>query len=271
MQDQVRTVDVAVLRIKKLKGPGVLLAAQRHNLREIQAELGAGSSIDSRLTNNNVRLVGAALSTDVVARAKAMMLEAGVPRVRKDAVRGIEVLITLHAGTQVDVLNFFRACVPWMAQEFGGIENVLSVDVHRDEGAPHVHFIVLPLVEGRMVGSKLVGNRQALASLQARFFRDVSSGFGLSKPERPLSAPQRYEQACAVVDEIRRLDDPMTKSVLWPQLQTAIHEVPGVFADRLGLPAPVRKLRSSTAIFTGTGRGVGQAPHRQGNSTGSAT
>jgi hypothetical protein len=36
----------AFLRIKKLKGGGIITAAARHNKREIQAEMGATGSID---------------------------------------------------------------------------------------------------------------------------------------------------------------------------------------------------------------------------------
>lgn len=47
-----------LLRIKKLKGGGIIATAARHNLRETQAVRGADSHIDPRKTSLNVVLRG---------------------------------------------------------------------------------------------------------------------------------------------------------------------------------------------------------------------
>jgi len=43
----------AILRIKKLKGGGIITVAARHNRRVIQAELGAAGSIDPTRSHLN--------------------------------------------------------------------------------------------------------------------------------------------------------------------------------------------------------------------------
>ena len=55
----------AFLRVKKLKGGGIVLAAARHTLREIQAELGAGGTIDPTRMGMNVVMHGPGDAADV--------------------------------------------------------------------------------------------------------------------------------------------------------------------------------------------------------------
>ena len=89
----------AVLRAKKLKGAGIIRAAAAHNKRAIQAELGAGGSIDSGRTVLNECLAGAATPDDVVSLARVKMAGAGVGKLRKDAVRAIEFVVSLAPGS----------------------------------------------------------------------------------------------------------------------------------------------------------------------------
>src|SRR5207245_6185490 len=44
---------------------------------------------------------------------------------------------------------------------------VLSAVVHVDEAAPHMHVLLLPLLNGRMQGSDLVGSRSRLRAMQS--------------------------------------------------------------------------------------------------------
>ncbi len=83
-----------VLRCKKLKGPYILRDAARHNLREIQAELGANSHIDPSKTPRNVVLEGAPMAAGVVATATKFLQLVKKP-LRRDAVMGLEIVASL--------------------------------------------------------------------------------------------------------------------------------------------------------------------------------
>ena len=164
----------AFLRVKKLKGGGIVLAAARHNLREIQAELGAGGTIDPTRMHMNVVVHGPGNAADVAALAKARMQAAGVGKLRKDAVQAIELVFSLPPCTGVDTRHYFADCLAWAGARFGA-DNILSAVAHHDEAAPHMHVLLLPLVGNKMAGSELVGNRRTLTDMQAAFHSAVAS------------------------------------------------------------------------------------------------
>ena len=60
------------LRVKKLKGAGIVLAAARHNKRTIAAEIGASGSIDPARIGMNVSLLGDMSPEAIDTQAKAL-------------------------------------------------------------------------------------------------------------------------------------------------------------------------------------------------------
>lgn len=170
---------VQVLLIKKLTGSGIIRAAAKHNHRELTAELGADSHIDPTRSVLNGVLRGASTAAEVATHAKSLMQAAGVKKPRKDAVLGIEFIFSLPQGSGKDVNAFFEAATQWVEDSFGG--KVISAVTHFDEGAPHAHVLVLPLVDGHMVGSSLVG---PYGPVHDAFHQKVGQRFGLARPTK---------------------------------------------------------------------------------------
>ena len=115
-----RVSGAAFLRIKKLKGSGIITVAARHNRRVIQAEMGATGSIDPTRSSLNETLVGPLTAADVGQLAKDLMTAAGVTRLRKDAVMGLEIVFSLPPGHAVDDRAYFIDCSRWAGGYFGG-------------------------------------------------------------------------------------------------------------------------------------------------------
>ncbi len=193
-------MSAAYLAAKKLTGAAIVQTAARHNLREIQAELGADSHIDPGKSCRNLLLAGPAMAAAVAELADNAMQDAGVVKLRKDAVRAVEVVISLPAGVQVNIDSFFADSLAWMRDFFD--VPVLSAVVHLDEAAPHMHALLLPLQDGRLIGSDLVGNRARLQAMQSGFFDAVACKHGLTKPkaEKRLSHTVRDKAARLVLD-----------------------------------------------------------------------
>ena len=249
----------AVLRAKKLKGAGIIRVAAAHNKRDIQAELGAGGSIDISRTALNECLAGAATPDDVVSLARVKMAGAGVGKLRKDAVRAIEFVVSLAPGQCADERKLFVDAVQWLADRFGGSDNILSADIHRDESTPHLHVLLLPLIDGRMVGSNALGGPPQLLKLQADFHAAVCVPYGLKRYSRSLTRNDKTATAAAVLAELKRRCDPCMNSALWPVLRDRIEADPGPHAALLGLEAIIdtkpKKMRTMTQIFTSKGKG----------------
>jgi len=245
------------LRVKKLKPDSIILKAARHNKREIQAELGAEGSIDPTRSSLNYSLVGPSTATAVAALAKDLMAAAGVGKLRKDAVLGIEVVSSLPVGHQLDTRAYFADCVAWAEGYFGGAANILSADVHLDEGADHCHILVLPLADCRMDGSNMMGGKAKLLAMQKQFHDTVAKQHGLRKAPARLSGTGKQDAAAMVLKRLRETNDAALQSAVWPSVRDLIESAPEPFLMALGLSLEpkAKKLKSFVEYVVSTGKG----------------
>jgi hypothetical protein len=233
-------IHTQFLRIKKLTGKAIIEVAARHNLREILAEMGAAhdSPIDPARTANNIILRGGDTAAMIMASAQFMMNQAGVGPLRKDAVRALEIVVSLPVNSTIDQGRFFDDAVAWVDQHFGA--RVISAAVHNDEAAPHCHVLLLPLVDGRMIGSDLMGGKAKLQTMQADFHNKVGQPHGLTRQtaqKRPGAAIRRQaiDSALAVLEAHSGLTDAVLRALLEPHL---IDPAPLLAALNLDMPVP---------------------------------
>ena len=252
----------AFLRIKKLKGGGIITVAARHNKRVIQAEMGATGSIDPTRSRLNYSIAGPAAAADVGQLAKDLMTAAGVGKLRKDAVMGLEIVFSLPPRHAIDDRAYFTECAAWAGRHFGGAHNILSADIHRDEAAPHCHVLVLPLLGNRMDGSNLLGGKQKLMALQKDFHLNVASRHGLSRAPARLSGTAKRVAAKAVLQRLRETSDSVLKSKVWATLRDVIENDPVRFLEAMGIKPPPTEApgRTMTQIFTSKGKGRSEEP-----------
>ena len=244
-----------VMRVKKLKGNGIITVAARHNRRVIQAEMGATGSIDPKRSHLNETLMGPSAATDVGQLAKDRMTAAGVVKLRKDAVMGLEIVFSLPHAHALDDRAYFTACSEWAVGRMGGV--ILSADIHRDEAAPHCHVLLLPLIEGRMIGNKIIGGKQMLLTLQKDFHAAVASKFGLSKAPARLAGTAKQAGATAVLQKLRETSDSSLQSAAWAVIREAVERDPAPFLLALGIEvkATAKKLKPFVDYVTSKGKG----------------
>ena len=239
--------------------PSTLAGAARHNLREIQAELGAHSHIDSSRTHLNEVLAGPNDAASVVQLANALIVGAGLQtsRLRKDFCQAVEIVFSLPPNTGVDTRAFFQRCVEWAAGRFGA-EAVLSAVAHYDEGAPHAHVLISPLVDGKLRGSGLI-TRKPLSALRKSFEVLVARPFKLTMPPTRLSGEERRLAVAAVLTLLQTGCDSILQSALWETVKMLIEADPRPFVAALGVPlasAPARRKKTFCQIMTSRGRGA---------------
>lgn len=243
--------------------PSTLLQAVRHNQRSQQAERGARAHIAPSLTHLNEHLCGPVTPEGVAALASDLMTSAGVEvdKLRRDHTQAIELVFSLPPNTAIDTGAYFRRCVDWAGMQFGAA-NILSADIHRDEAAPHVHVLLLPLVDGRM-NAKAMKTRTELARLRETFGREVAKTFGLKAPGR-VDGAARGAAVRAVLARLQSSADPVLTSPLWQTVRRNIQRDPMPYVESLGLEVvkPERRTRSFASIMTGKGRSTSE--DRQG-------
>jgi len=245
----------AFMRLEKLKGGGIWLKAARHNRRAIQAELGASGHIDATRSHLNITLIGPTTPEEVAKLAKFKITEAGITKDRKNRVMGVELVFSLPTTHQQDVSEYFTACANWAGAAFGGLDNIISVDIHRDEAQDHAHVLLIPLINGRLRGSDAVGGKRKLSELQTKFYNDVASCFGFNKPRSKLSGHHKAHIARQVLNKLR--NDPAAKSEAWAAISDNVERDPLTYALALGINTdiPTKPTKNMCQIFTSTGKG----------------
>lgn len=231
---------VQFLRIKKLTGKAIIEVAARHNHREILAELGAGSAehINPARVRFNRVLHGPGTAAAVASHAKALMDAAGIKAIRKDAVRALEIIFSLPPDSSIDPDQFFDESIQWAGQYFA--VPVISAIVHNDEAAPHCHVLLLPLVDGRMVGSDLMGGRAKLLAMQADYHAQVGRRYGLTRQaaQKRASASTR-KRALDLAFDVLEANSGLSRAVLLALLAPHGNDpAPLLLALGLAMPTP---------------------------------
>jgi len=189
--------------IAKLTGASKLKAAAIHNHREFGF---VPENIDPSKMHLNYVLEGPNSARGILDLDQALKEAAHVTKGRKDRVQALEIVFSLPPATAIAQEEFFFDCLNWVKKQFPC--PVLSAIVHLDEAAPHCHIILLPLVNGKMNGSDLMGNAPKLRARHIDFSEKVGKIYGLKyegKPEK-LSYEQRTATTKIVYE--RLINDP---------------------------------------------------------------
>lgn len=246
-----------LFRMGKVSGKNGILNALKHNKRVLQAERGAGANIDAFRTSFNYSLTEPDTAEQIDRRAKVLLVQAGIDKPRSNQVMALEVIFSLPIDRhQQDTRTFFKHCFEWVQKQVAGM--LLSFDVHLDESAPHAHTLILPLMNSKMQGNKIMGGIGNLNRLRNLFYAEVAQHYGLSRNEtKRLNSDDKVTLEKQVLSKL--VTDPVMKSAIWPCVRDAIHIDPLPYAQLLGIEykrQPARYSgRSFVQIMTSKGKG----------------
>jgi hypothetical protein len=207
-----------------------LRVALRHNKRVFENNV-SPPNIDWKRSHLNYALAGDDDPETIFSYAKDRISKAGIEKLRSNGVISIELLFSLPPNRHdQDTRDYFLDCFEWVKGEFPC--EVLSFDVHLDESAPHAHALILPLVDGKLCGSKLMGGKGELYARNDRFHKAVAGKYGLSKAD-PLYGEDKWI-AVERVKEILRAD-PVSRSKILDLVMGAVDCDPLPFMRELGI------------------------------------
>lgn len=171
-----------VLHMDKFKKEAVR-GIQSHNLRERKSH--SNPDIDYQRSAGNYELLEGAsgdYASAVQNRIDDLLLTKAV---RRDAVHMCGLIVSSdreffwRLGPE-ETRRFFEESKAFLT-DFVGKENVISARVHMDEKTPHMHFLHVPIVNGRL-NAKGIYNRDSLKMLQTEFHRHLhSKGFAIQR------------------------------------------------------------------------------------------
>jgi hypothetical protein len=245
-----------IFRLAAMKGKTVILDALKHNKRTLQAERGAGANIDASKSHLNYSLTGSDTPEKIATHAKVQMVKAGIDKPRSNQVMGVEVLFSLPIDRHShDTRQFFKDCFEWVRLSFKG--ELLSFDIHLDESAPHAHAVILPLDDGKMQGSKMIGNKGNLMRLINKFHTEVARHHGLSRNKsKQLSPKDKYSLSKLILIKLKT--DPVMKSSIYPCVRDLIVKDPFPFAQTLSITPTAKKLSVKSFVDHKRSKGKGR-------------
>lgn len=197
----------AILRVQKCKGAEIC-AMQYHNDREPGKH--TNPDIDQSRTRMNREMRPHADYEDEV-QARIDEGYKGTRRVRKDAVRLVEGIVTaspefFEEASAEEVRDFFEDALGFCREEFGE-SNLVHFTVHMDEETPHAHFGFVPLRDGKLSWKGFFPDKAALGAMQDRFYGRVGTLYGLSRGEKRLEGQpaRRHKSVAEYKAESRRV------------------------------------------------------------------
>ncbi len=233
-----------------------LIKALNHNKRELQKERGAKQHIDVAKTPLNYSLHDDKSPQEIDSYARSLIALAGIKKLRKNVVMGVEVLYSLPVDWHVkDTKPYFIDCYDWTQKTFAGV--LLSFDIHLDESAPHAHAIILPLIDGMMQGDKLKGDRAIVKKRKKAFHDNVASGYGFRYQDLTrLNASDKQSLAREVM---RRLDgDSVQTSIIHAWVRDKIFQDPIAVAQMLGVEvSPAHQVKTKHFVDIARSKGKG--------------
>ncbi len=244
-----------LLRLGTIKGKHGVLVAMKHNKRTLQGERGASANIDVTRTPLNYSIASENSPEAIALHAKMQMLKTNIEP-RKNQVMAVEIVFSLPIDRHTqETKPFFNSCYEWIKETFAG--ELLSFDVHLDESAPHAHAVILPLIDGKMQGRKLMGDKGNLMRLINKFHNEVARHYGLSRSDRVrLNNADKLALEKLVLMSLKT--DTAMQSSVWACFRDAIHNNPLPYAQMLSIQLPLAttgKTKTFVQIMTSKGKG----------------
>lgn len=205
--------------------PQTLLEAAQHNKRDPEGR-GWRHKSNPKMIHLNQCLEGPGDSDGVVELQEAMMAGVGYAPKRHDYSQAFEVLFTAPADFSIDYSEYFAWCLAWIKRNLGQ-DIVLTADTHFDEGEPHLHILLVPIADGKWVGSGFA-TPKIWPKLQEQFGRDVGAAFGL-KLTPQLKGKALIDAASAVRERLTELLTPhISGELLAAILRLAVRKPAGL-------------------------------------------
>lgn len=205
------------------------LKAFGHNLRTIKPK----GNIDSTRTHLNYALHSERVPQEHYRYAKSLIALAGIEKLRKNVVMGVEVVYSLpNDWHQKETKQYFVDCYEWTTKTFSGV--LISFDVHLDESAPHAHAIILPLIDNKMQGDKLKGGRDLVKHRTKLYYLEVAEKYGFKyRDTSRINASDKQAIAKSVMASLS--NDPLQHSAIYPFIRDKIFQDPIPIAQMLNI------------------------------------
>lgn len=183
----------SIFRIAKRKTQRSAAAMSKHALREVEVPNAVEGAPRPEV------LAGSRTTPDLLVQLRAGIAQAkalgGPQGFTTASVQVLDMLVTTSRAdaarmTKAEMDAYFRLALEFIAAKFGGMANILTAVIHRDETTPHMQVLVMPLDHqtNRFCSSKMIGGPGGLSKMQDAFWENCGRPFNLARGEKGSKA-----------------------------------------------------------------------------------
>lgn len=178
-----KVMGIAIVRVEKITSSGSATGKTEHNyrLKEVPNADKSKEDLNHEYVNHDKQNIWKACNERIE--------EVGVVRVRKDAVRGMEFILTASPeaferdakGVVIDDYRnsgWVKENLKFMQDTYGA--NLVAFTLHQDEKTPHIHAVVVPITDKNRLSAKDMFNPKTLKELQSNY-SEAMKPFGLER------------------------------------------------------------------------------------------
>ena len=152
---------------------------------------------------------------------------------RTDRNWGLEYVFTVTDGFKADFEQFYKDCLE-VFRETVLEAPIMHAVIHYDEGTPHMHVIILPITEGRLDGTAVMGYTEKSALRNIFLFDRLSEKYNLSFPVY-LNKAAKKQAAELVLKEIGNMPSEAIGRLLEMPIEQAVYARPEPFMHVMGI------------------------------------
>lgn len=158
-----------ILRVEAIHSSQAFAAKWKHNFR-----IGNIPNADKALRERNeqiIKLPTGETYNSYFERKIAELPYYETHKIGKNRTLGFEFMLsygTKNLPKDFSIEQWAEQSKKFLIDTFGK-ENVASAILHMDEGTPHIHAIVFPIINGRLSARSYIGNRQALRDMHVQY------------------------------------------------------------------------------------------------------
>jgi hypothetical protein len=214
-----------------------LALAEKHNCRLIAQEIGGYGGIDGRRTSLNLVLVslnGSSYEEAVLTVLHSLGLDLShYSYHKKNRGYAVELVFSVTAGHRCDFNAMYADSLGWL-RDFYPESHIVHAVVHHDEDTPHMHVILVPIVNGRLDANKVCGYKGVSSKRNISLFKYLDKRYGLTFPVYLKGAEKKAGAALAIL-HYQKLPENAIKDILEQPILQSIYARPEPFLYALGI------------------------------------
>ena len=198
----------------------------------------SNSAIDPRKSHLNTELVplgSLSLEDKVISIIAARGIALDSYRLKmKNRGYAVELLFSVTDGYVCDFYSLYTDCIEWL-KSYHPESVIAHAVVHFDEKTPHMHVVLVPIVDGKLQADKVRGYRKLNSLRSISLYECLDPYYGLSYPVFLYGASKKCGAETAI-RTYRSLPDAQVRGMLDQCIIQAIHSRPEPFMHAMKIP-----------------------------------